>query len=263
MSVQDNDFTMNKEEPSDECLDVSAQSSTQSQSEGNDPKESIIDGRTDSELANAKKERALKRTLEKYNEKMQARGVIYVARIPPRMTPLKMKAWLSQYGTVTRIFLQEDLKKRSGPKRYTEGWVEYESKQIAKRVALSLHEQRMSNHKRNPHYDDRWCMKYLSSFQWNHLTEKVAYERRVREQKLRLETLQAHRHVQQYRQLMETSQKLDYIAARRQDVNDDDENPKKKAKRSTYQVQPILDEKSKDGDSSSTSNNAVLRSLLM
>lgn len=213
-----------------------------------------------SKAASSKDSCALKRKLEKYNEKMQARGVIYIARIPPRMTPMKVKAWLSEYGTVTRIFLQEDdRKKGKGPKRYTEGWVEYESKQIAKRVALSLHEQRMSNHKRNPHYDDRWCMKYLSSFKWNHLTEKVAYERRVREQKLRLETLQAQRDVQKYRQLIETDKKLDYIAERRLG-NDTEENPKKKAKRTSYQVQPILPEVTKG--TGSASSNAVFNSLI-
>jgi hypothetical protein len=91
------------------------------------------------------------------------------------------------------------------------------------------------------------------------LTEKVAYERRVREQKLRLETLQAQRDVQKYRQLIETDQKLDYIAERRRG-NDADENPKRKAKRSSYQVQPIMAEITKGA--SSSSSNAVLHSLL-
>jgi ESF2/ABP1 family protein len=102
-------------------------------------------------------------------------------------------------------------------------------------------------------------MKYLPSFQWNHLTEKVAYERRVREQKLRLETLQAQRNVQKYRQLIETDQKLDYIAERRRG-NDTEENATKKAKRSFHQVQPIMAEVTKG--TSASSSNAVLNSLL-
>jgi ESF2/ABP1 family protein len=147
---------MSEEYPNDESVNCSAESKAHSSSEEDDRESYAIDDETDiaSSKNPAKTGHALKRKLEEFNTKMQARGVIYIARIPPRMTPMKMKAWLSEYGTVTRIFLQEDdRKKRKGPKRYTEGWVEYESKQIAKRVALSLHEQRMSNHKRNPHYD--------------------------------------------------------------------------------------------------------------
>lgn len=49
--------------------------------------------------------------------------------------------------------------------------------------------------KRNYYHDDMWNLKYLRKFKWDHLTEKVAYERRVRAQKLRLETMQAKRFV--------------------------------------------------------------------
>ena len=34
-------------------------------------------------------------------------------------------------------------------------------------------------------------LKYLRGLKWSHLTEKVAYERRVREQKLREEMIEA------------------------------------------------------------------------
>ena len=47
------------------------------------------------------------------------------------------------------------------------------------------------------------------------MTEKVAYERRVREQKLRLETATAHRETAQYKRLLETGKKLDKIAERK------------------------------------------------
>ena len=74
----------------------------------------------------------------------------------------------------------------------------------------------MSNYKRSHHYDDLWNLKYLHKFQWSFLTEKVAYERRVREQKLRLETMQARRETAAYKQLVETGQKLDKIQERKQ-----------------------------------------------
>lgn len=46
------------------------------------------------------------------------------------------------------------------------------------------------------------------------MTEKVAYERRVREQKLRVEMMQARRENASYTQLVETGKKLDMIEER-------------------------------------------------
>ena len=107
---------------------------------------------------------SLKKT-EDFNEKLRKRGVIYIARIPPRMTPTKLKSLLGDFGTeVTRIYLVEEdptVRKRrkqnstngkSGGKRYNEGWVEFESKKFAKHIAMSLNNTQISNHKRNPHY---------------------------------------------------------------------------------------------------------------
>ena len=99
---------------------------------------------------------------ENFNEKLKKRGVIYIARIPPRMTPTKVKALLSEFGEVTRVYLVEEdptVRKRrkkehgsSGGKRYLEGWVEFSSKKKAKHIAQSLNNTQISNHKRNPHY---------------------------------------------------------------------------------------------------------------
>lgn len=99
---------------------------------------------------------------EDFNEKLRKRGVLYIARIPPRMTPTKVKSLLSEFGEVTRVYLVEEdptVRKRrkkvnggSGGKRYIEGWVEYASKKIAKHVAASLNTTPITNQKRNPHY---------------------------------------------------------------------------------------------------------------
>ena len=162
---------------------------------------------------------------EDFNAKLKKRGVVYVARIPPKMTPTKIKRLLSDFGEVTRVYLvEEDPSKRkrrkkelgsSGGKRYVEGWVEFGDKKIAKHVAASLNTTPITNHKRDPHYGDLWALKYLSKFSWSHLTEKVAYERRVREQKLRIEMMQARRENAQYVEMVETGKKLDKIEERR------------------------------------------------
>lgn len=60
-------------------------------------------------------------------------------------------------------------------------------------IADSLNNTLIGGRKRNYYHDDMWNLKYLRKFKWDHLTEKVAYERRVRSQKLRLETMQAKR----------------------------------------------------------------------
>ena len=66
----------------------------------------------------------------------------------------------------------------------------------------------------SPFLGDLWNLKYLSGFKWSHLTEKVAYERRVREQKLRIEMLHARKENAAYVQQIEMGQKLDYIEER-------------------------------------------------
>jgi ESF2/ABP1 family protein len=217
---------------------------------------------------NAKKVHRLSmKKTQDFNETLKSRGVIYVARIPPRMTPTKLRTILSDFGEVTRVFCQEeDAAKRkrrrkanggSGSKRYVEGWVEFADKKVAKRVAAALHQHPISSIKRNPHYGDLWNLKYLSKFQWSHLTEKVAYERRVREQKLRLETMQAKRESASYKKLLESGVKLDQIAERKRkrdgSATADDKDTKKS---SSFQI------KSLDEGAHQASNAAILKSLL-
>lgn len=69
---------------------------------------------------------------------------------------------------------------------------------------------------------DLWNLKYLSKFKWSHLTEKVAYERRVREQKLRVEMMQARRENAAYVQMVETGKKLDKIQERKRRRGEED-----------------------------------------
>lgn len=192
---------------------------------------------------------------EDFNEKLKKRGVVYVARIPPRMTPTKLKALLSQYGEVNRIYLAEEdatVRKRrrklsgNGSKRYIEGWVEFESKKVAKQVASKLNMQPISQRKRDTHYGDLWMLKYLSKFQWSHLTEKVAYERRVREQKLRLETMQARKETATFKQLVEKGKQLEK-AQKRTASKEGDGPSHKKMRKPRHQVMPLSEEKKKPG----------------
>lgn len=110
-------------------------------------------------------------------------GVIYISRIPPRLTPPKLRELLSPYGSkVLRIFLAPETTaeytrriKSGGSKmrQFKEGWVEFEDKKVAKNVVGILNAQRIGTKKGDFWYDDLWCLKYLPKFKWHHLTEQI------------------------------------------------------------------------------------------
>lgn len=66
------------------------------------------------------------------------------------------------------------------------GWIEFSDKKIAKQVAESLNNTAMGGKKGDFYHDDIWNVKYLSGFKWDYLTEKMAYEKRVKENKMKL-----------------------------------------------------------------------------
>ena len=99
---------------------------------------------------------------------------------------------------------------------------------------------------------DLWNLKYLPKFKWSHLTEKVAYERRVREQKLRIEMMHSRRENAAYIQMVETGKKLDQIESRRNkrktldgdngdDGGNDPTKKKKNRRHKHHQTKPLFD----------------------
>nr|XP_056720457.1 activator of basal transcription 1 [Euleptes europaea] len=143
-------------------------------------------------------------------------GIIYLGHIPPRFRPRHVRNLLSGYGEVGRIFLQPEepfirkKKKKAGSnaKNFTEGWVEFRDKRVAKLVAASLHNTPMGVRKRSRFHHDLWNMKYLHRFKWTHLSERLAYERQVRQQRMRAEVSQAKRETNFYLQNVEKSKRF-------------------------------------------------------
>lgn len=139
------------------------------------------------------KHRRQEKQRKKLPHKVLGPGVCYLSRIPPHLKPLKLRHLLSQYGEVLRIYLAlEDASvrlrrkiagKRTG-KNFTEGWVEFASKSVAKKVAKMLNGEPMGGKRRSAYYYDLWNIKYLKRFTWDNLTEEIAYKNAVREQKL-------------------------------------------------------------------------------
>ncbi|XP_018563222.1 activator of basal transcription 1-like [Anoplophora glabripennis] len=130
-------------------------------------------------------------------KKPPKRGIIYLSSIPPYMNVSRIREQFSQFGTVGRVYLQladtelkskeKKSKKHKFARKFTEGWVEFERKSVAKKVAALLNNTQVSNRKKSKHYDCIWNIKYLSSFKWTHLHERLAYEKAARRHKLRAE----------------------------------------------------------------------------
>ena len=109
------------------------------------------------------------------------------AQVPPYMRPQKMQHLLSQFGEVTRLYLAEEdqalarrRKKAGGNKNkcFTEGWVEFKDKKVARQVAESLNGTRIGGKKRDFYAEDLWSIKFLKHFKWAHLTEKLGVLKR-------------------------------------------------------------------------------------
>ncbi|XP_066274340.1 activator of basal transcription 1-like [Branchiostoma lanceolatum] len=148
-------------------------------------------------------------------------GVVYLSHLPPRMNPKNLRHMFSQYGDVGRTFLQPGdqhkrlMKKKPGGKRqrqnFVEGWVEFRDKRLAKRIALSLNNTPIETRRRSPFYGDLWNIKYLHRFKWTHLSEQLAYERAVREQRMRTEILQAKKETKFFEESLEQSKAVQKI----------------------------------------------------
>ena len=122
---------------------------------------------------------------------------------------------LSNFGELGRIYLQNgsrpgEAKKKHGVAHYTEGWIEFTSKKVAKAAAEMLNAQPIgglaaSNSKKSGSgggsskmgksskrfQDDVWTMKYLKGFKWHMLSEQMAQERASHAARLRTELSQS------------------------------------------------------------------------
>lgn len=123
--------------------------------------------------AGYEKKSKIRKDAETYREKLEKRGVIYLSRVPPFMKPNKARDLFEQYGEVTRLYLAEEdaeirVRRRksggNGSKQFSEGWIEFSDKKVAKSVAESLNNTRISGKKGNFYHDDTWNIKYLKKF---------------------------------------------------------------------------------------------------
>jgi len=165
---------------------------------------------TSNNQAEVKTEGQTKKKKTKIKKKEKETGVIYLSRIPTSMTVKTVRQVLSSHGEIGRIFLQPDEKvtKKKKNRQFSEGWVEFLDKRIAKKVAAILNRNQIGGKRRSPWYEELWSMRYLHRFKWEHLNERLAYERAVHQQRLRTEIAQVKRETNFYIQNVERNERM-------------------------------------------------------
>ena len=135
---------------------------------------------------------------------------------------------------------------------YTEGWVEFKDKRVARSVAEMLNAQPIGGKKGSRWRDDVWTMKYLPKFKWNMLTEQIgehnqpftvqlnvlilltAHEAAVHAAQLRVELSQSRKEQREYLKNVELARVLDKRAKRKAagngEPNGEETRPRKVSK---------------------------------
>ena len=151
----------------------------------------------------------------------------------------------------------------NGSKQFKEGWVEFSDKKLARSVAESLNNSCIGGKKGSFYHDDIWNIKYLKNFKWDYLTEKLAYERRVMENKLNLALMQSKKSNAEIVELMEKSKVQKIIEQRKRKASDSIESntdePKKETNKRMKQVKLMANHPSEIGVS--LLNKSLLKSV--
>lgn len=176
-----------------------------------------------------------KEELAEFSRKQQKRGIIYVSRIPPGMTPAKVRHIFSQFGDVERMYLQpkDAPGKRRSMSHFSEGWIEFASKRVARATAETLNAQpigalsgaahssrRGTRGVANRWKDDVWTMKYLKGFRWPMLMEQMSHERASHAARLRLELSQSAQERNDYLRKVERARVHRRAEARRAEAGE-------------------------------------------
>lgn len=124
-----------------------------------------------------------------FNEKIKKTGVIYISYIPEGLSISLLRRKLEKYG-VNRVFF----KPQSGKKNhFKEGWIEFNSKIMAKLCEYELNGKPIGGKKRDPLSEEIWNFRYLHKFKWHHLMEKIMMKQKMKEQKLKTTINQAYK----------------------------------------------------------------------
>merc|ERR1719278_2491612 len=81
------------------------------------------------------------------------------------------------------------------------------SKKVAKSVADSLNSIPVGGKRKSKTYVQTWNIKYLPRFKWVYLSERLAYEAAVRQQRLRTEISQVKREAEHFKSSVESGKR--------------------------------------------------------
>lgn len=152
-------------------------------------------------------------------------GIIYLSYIPEGLNVKLLREILSEFGQVGRIYLERGEEKRT----YTEGWVEFKKKRVAKLVATELNGKPLQYGRKKCKFNGQiWSIKYLHRFKWAHLAEQLAIDKASREQKRRFEMSQVKKQIDFYQKMTERSRKL-----KKHTIANDADKPEIKQNRGT------------------------------
>lgn len=157
-------------------------------------------------------------TLDKFKEKIKRSGVIYISYIPEGMTVSKLRKQFEKYG-VNRIYLVPDTTSSGKSKKrqnYKEGWIEFTDKLMAKLCEYELNGKIFGGKKRNNKFrEEIWNLKYLNKFKWHHLMEKLQFNKKLREHRMKAELSQIKRENNFIVEKFELSRKINHLNKKR------------------------------------------------
>jgi hypothetical protein len=71
-----------------------------------------------------------------------------------------------------------------------------------------LNNQQVGGKRRTHAFDSLWCLKYLKGFKWSHLVEQLSFEKRIEEQRMRIEITQAKKQAQHFIEQVSKGEKI-------------------------------------------------------
>lgn len=158
-----------------------------------------------------------------YQEAEDKKGIVYLPRIPPYMKASYIREYFKRYKPV-RIYLtpedeniRKDRERKGGnrSRKYIDGWIEFEDKRIAKYVATNLNGSKVGGKKKHYYHEDIWSLKYLPKFKWRNLTEKMEYDRQVRQRRLHELLRRSKKNIDVYIGKSEKSKKIKAILTKK------------------------------------------------
>ncbi|KIY01707.1 uncharacterized protein Z520_01845 [Fonsecaea multimorphosa CBS 102226] len=133
-------------------------------------------------------EPSVQKRSKKSKSKETTPGVVYLSSLPPYLKPSALRNLLEQRGftPIKRLFLSPASRhahnsKKNSRQLYTEGWIEFSSKKVARRCAETLNATNVGGKKGGWYRDDVWNMKYLKGMRWEELMAGVREEKREEE----------------------------------------------------------------------------------